>query len=388
MFFQITEQPDYDFTHSTQLNSGLWLSHDAGWNTYRVGNSTVYVKGYIEDRPLNFDAINLIVADPTPKFQGNFLAIIETDTTLTVTHDRHRGTPLAYTDRPFALTNILSADAKRIWADRYVRVKNKNITEYYFDPYGDRTIAVQSRESVVEQIHNLLQRKVKSFLEQQLPIKIFLSGGIDTLTLFSYIKAQTSDFELCNYEHIDFTKFWCNKRHELDQYWGYKQIHMWNEPCVLVSGACGDENLLRSPSTINQVLLNWDLDLLELINESHYHYEYLVADKLKQMYVQQKQSFVKMTDQQLYEHLLNINLHDHQHWHIDNTLTYTPFKDLELLKLMLSLPREAIIGQMLNADISRALIAKNDPDLLNYLSTQKNKDTQKNLYPLYKKFIL
>lgn len=387
MFFQIAPQPDYDFTHVRQLNSGLWFSHDDGWRTYNINDCTVYIKGYIEDRLLNLDVVDLITQDPTPKFQGNFIAIIEKGVTLTITHDKHRATPLGHSTEPFLLTNILTNTTKKLWADRYIRIKNNELLEFYFDPYSDKNIVVQDHEQIIEKIHSLLQNKIRNFLEQEMPIKIFLSGGIDTLTLFSYIKAQTNNFELCNYEHVDFTKFWCNKRHALDQYWGYKQIHLWKEPCVLVTGACGDENLLRSPSTINQMLLNWDLDLLELINKTHYHYEYLTTEKLKVMYAEQKKNFVKQSYQQLSEQLMNINLHDHQHWHIDNTLTYTPFKDLELLKLMLSLPKDIIIGQMLNAEVSKTLIAKNDPSLLEYLSNQKNRDTQQNLYPLYKKFI-
>ena len=217
-----------------------------------------------------------------------------------------------------------------------------------------------------------------------------MSGGIDTLTLFSYVKKFTDNYELCNYEHIDFTKFYCNKKHIIDQYWGYKQIHLWKEPSILLTGANGDENLLRSPATITLLLMHYGIELADVIKPEHYHYRYLTADKLTTLYNTQRTDLnliaISKDYQQLVKQLLNINLHDHQHWHFDNTLTYTPFKDLELCKIMLSLPKDDLLDQILNAGISRELIALNDPTLLDALSTQKNYNTQENLYKIYNKF--
>jgi hypothetical protein len=78
-----------------------------------------------------------------------------------------------------------------------------------------------------------------------------------------------------------------------------------------------------------------------------------------------------------------MNLNDNQHWHLGNTLTFTPLKDIEITKILMGLPKEDLLGQIKNGDITRELIANNDQSLLQYLSDQKNTDLQKNLIQLY-----
>ena len=49
-----------------------------------------------------------------------------------------------------------------------------------------------------------------------------------------------------------------------------------------------------------------------------------------------------------------MNLHDHQHWHLENTLTFTPFKDIEITKLILQLAPEDLIKHFKDAVIKLA----------------------------------
>jgi hypothetical protein len=53
---------------------------------------------------------------------------------------------------------------------------------------------------------------------------------------------------------------------------------------------------------------------------------------------------------------------------------------------MLSLPKDDLLDQVLNAGISKELIALNDSELLDSLSTQKNYNSQENLYKIYSKY--
>ncbi len=57
---------------------------------------------------------------------------------------------------------------------------------------------------------------------------------------------------------------------------------------------------------------------------------------------------------------------------LGNTLTFTPMRDLAILKELLSMPFDVMRSQMLNSEISRLLIARNYPKALDILSTQKN----------------
>jgi hypothetical protein len=74
----------------------------------------------------------------------------------------------------------------------------------------------------------------------------------------------------------------------------------------------------------------------------------------------------------VYQQLCNANLNDWQHWHIGNTLTWTPLRDLELFKLFLQLPVDQVKSQVLDSTISRDLIERNVPGLSTALSPQKN----------------
>jgi hypothetical protein len=70
--------------------------------------------------------------------------------------------------------------------------------------------------------------------------------------------------------------------------------------------------------------------------------------------------------------LCNIIVNDWQHWHLGNTLTWTPLRDLEIFKLLLRLPMDAAVEQVMNSKLSIQLIEQNCPGLSAGLSTQKN----------------
>ena len=77
--------------------------------------------------------------------------------------------------------------------------------------------------------------------------------------------------------------------------------------------------------------------------------------------------------------MLNNLVNDHQHWHIDETIFFTPFKDIKIPEVMLRIDKDALVDQVLDAGLNRALIHKNDPDILRLLSRQKNLHNLENL---------
>jgi hypothetical protein len=70
---------------------------------------------------------------------------------------------------------------------------------------------------------------------------------------------------------------------------------------------------------------------------------------------------------------------DFQHWHLGNTLTWTPLRDPEIFKTVLSLDQESTLQQVMDGAITKALIKRNDPQLINALGKQKNRLNQKGL---------
>ena len=88
------------------------------------------------------------------------------------------------------------------------------------------------------------------------------------------------------------------------------------------------------------------------------------------LFAQQAQNFV--ASENIVWDNCNTVVNDWQHWHLGNTLTWTPFRDLELFKLYMSLPYEQALGQIMNSAVSRVLIERNVPGLTTMLSDQKN----------------
>jgi hypothetical protein len=217
----------------------------------------------------------------------------------------------------------------------------------------------------VDQIDQLITDKVTAFAQHnQLPLRVFLSGGVDTLLLYSYICKLGISHEMVWNLHTDLDEFYLANSGDIKKYWGYCQIHHWQTPCVLVSGTPGDEFMLRSPTTANQYLLSRGTNILDQLahQPNCLHRNYILQ------YTELLSSLTAASDSELCNTVVN----DWQHWHLGNTLTWTPLRDLELFKLFLALPYEKAVSQIIDSAVSCELIERNVPGLTQVLSDQKN----------------
>ena len=74
----------------------------------------------------------------------------------------------------------------------------------------------------------------------------------------------------------------------------------------------------------------------------------------------------------VYTEIFNRNKNDFQHWHLDNTITFTPFKDTSIMETILQGNAEQLLNNARDAAIQKKLIAKRDPKKLEFLSRWKN----------------
>lgn len=374
MFFEISKKEQKNFTKNYHLKNGIFLNLDSGWNVFNIGEKKLYFKGYISEKQPFETIINDIIKDPTPRFKGNFFLIICSNEKITLTNDKNRGTPVYYCKDSKVITNLSIKEG--IWANNFCELDyDFNITIKKFNPYNiiDEEL---SYEQSIEKIYNIIANEFDIFLtKNKSPIKIFLSGGIDTLTLYSFLKKFTKNFELVDYEYKKWTHFYKHNWHEhIKKYWAYNQIHTWGEePTTLITGACGDEYMLRGPATIKYLIDYYDIDFISLLkkNKDCYHYDYFMKEKNIDIFKQEKKVFAHKKDMIFY--ILNILINDHQHWHLDNTVCFTPFKNIELPNIVMNLEKDILIEQMLDAKINKDLILKNNPDDLQLLSKYKNK---------------
>ena len=116
-----------------------------------------------------------------------------------------------------------------------------------------------------------------------------------------------------------------------------------------------------------------DIDTLALVekNPHSYHSHYLSLEKNRH-YFSTKKTFDTSSKKNTVDHILNNLINDHQHWHIDETVSFTPFKNIAIPGIILNLPKQNVIEQLLEAQFNKDLIIRNNADDLRLLSNSKN----------------
>jgi hypothetical protein len=340
----------------------------------------VVYKGYADVAAMS-DLLEQIVIQTEPVLLGNFCAVVydsENDT-VKIQTDRYRGFPI-YFKNQHSVTNLEQLE-HTAWTDSLLEISGDfTVTERKFDVIGEINTTELSEAEVVDQVNHILDVKTKSFLSHnKLPIRAHLSGGVDSLLVYSYLQKFDQTHKLIDYEYIEYDEFWLKNSGTLQKNWGYNQIHHWRTPCILTSGAPGDEFMLRSPTPTDKYTKTHGLNILDLLElpkwKDSLHYTYF--NKPVNRAIFKNQIVTKyQTPEELMRDLCNIIVNDWQHWHIGNTLTWTPLRDLEIFKLLLRLPVDSALGQILNSDLSRRLIEHNTPGLTSVISDQKNSGNQ------------
>ena len=369
MFFSISHTLKDNFSHHYELGA-FKVSTDAGWKFDRVDDCDVLYKGYADDSSLE-SLLHRVVVQKCPTYTGNFCVMVYKNKSLTIKTDVYRAFPIYTNDTEI---NNLIKNGPAIWSDSVITIsENLTYTEEKFDIIGSIDSERLSHQQGIEKLESIIATKTKKLLTHNtLPVKTFLSGGVDSLLTYSYLQKHTSNFTLIDYNHVEWDEFYMKNSEDLQQYWAYKQIHHWKEPCLLTVGSPGDEYMMRSPTTANLYLLSKGTSIPEInTNPKNLQYSYFNRDKNIKSFKQQSPLAVS-NNSELVTALCNILANDWQHWHLGNTLTWTPLRDLRVFKTILQMPEESIRSQILDSGISKELIERNAPGLSSLISDQKN----------------
>ena len=390
MFFSIhTRFYDERFTNYKLVNN-YFISLDQGWSEVKIDDTTVFYKGYCDEHPMR-TVVDDLLKDPTPKHNGNFGVIIVEPNRLTLTHDRYRPFPLNLDNNGY-LTNITKQNSKQpFWSDTYVVYEGEELTTQRFDPYDnlDLNFEIGFVHEYANRTVSLLSKKTNYLNQALMDLNLYVSCGLDTTLLYAIARSKlTKDYNLLNYEHIDYDMFLIKNYPQLrKEYAVYNQFHVWKDPTIVFSGAPGDEYFMRGPYVAAHWAAWHDINILEILesnSSTHYHKMHFLkpanAKAIQQVWNTREQlrdHYPKYKD--LCKHILDINANDHQMWHCNNTITWTPFKDLRLLSGILCVPPEAMLGQILNGDISRVLINQFDPSVSSIIDQYKNYQSFKHI---------
>ena len=363
-----------DFPVQTWLTPTLCLSHDHGWHTVELDTDVrVIIKGYANDRTITEAARHCATNPGAPQLRGNFCAMVIRDGRVTITHDTDRSFPLwAGID---TVTN-LEPSGDKVLADIVLTVDGTfTISRQWHTPWRHTAVHNMSDAGIVDNVHEILLETFDSFLSHnRLPLRAFLTGGIDTTMAWAYLDHFTKDYELLDYEYLKLTPFWKRNCSKLKRFWGYNQMHLWSEDCVLVSGALGDGNFLRGLCPAEMMLQAHGTSLLDVLQTKDYHYKHCQTNFNKREVGTTNIDINKVRGK-----VMDWTTNDHQHWHIEQTLHFTPFKDSRIPALITQSSKEQVVLQARNGHINRLLIEKLDPDKLTKISAFKNHDRMENL---------
>jgi hypothetical protein len=374
LFFHIGRLAQENFSHWYQLGQ-FHVSTDAGWHTIDVDHYKCVYKGYVDTCAID-SAIEQIIHDAEPQLFGNFCALVYNSHTnsIKIKSDRLRGFPIWFDE--YGVTNLYEK-THTAWTDSLLEIKHDGqVVESKFNAIGLIDTSPVTVDEVFEFIDQRLCEKTQNFLQYNtLPIRAFLSGGVDSLLVYSYLQRFTTKFDMVKCNHIDYDRFWLKNSGSLKKRWGYSQIHHWNTPCVLTSGTPGDEFMLRSPTTVDLYLKLHGYNMSRLLEQPEWltclHHTYFNRDKNRKIF-DSNDALPSGTQYETIWTICNILLNDWQHWHLGHTLTWTPLRDLEIIKYLLRLPPELALGQIMNSEISCRLIENNCPTLTQVISKQKN----------------
>jgi hypothetical protein len=370
MFFNIGHVPLENYPCHWQLGS-FSVSTDQGWKLTTQNSKQILYKGYADDSSLDL-LLEEIASQSVPNLTGNFCALICNNGNIEIRTDRYRNFPIYVGNG----VNNLKPTNRTIWTDSQILVHpDLSVTEHKFDVIGKIDVSEMSYDEVLNNIIEILDQKTTAFLKHnQLPIRAFLTGGVDSMLVYSFLHKHTTNYELIKYSHIDYDYFWLKNSGDIKKNWGYMQIHHWLDSCVLTSGTPGDEYMLRSPATADLFLKYHGIKIAELLLQQKWanclHHTYFSKNTHSVIFEQQKP--IEQSMDKLHWSLCNIIVNDWQHWHIGNTLTWTPLRNLEIFKLMLRLPVDVAVAQAMNSELSIRIIEHNYPGLSKAISYSKN----------------
>jgi len=381
MFFSITKEPDLRFPNHHRIHHA-WFNCDNGWSHAR---GCVFYKGYADTASLDRVACDFDLAGT---HTGNYAIIHYTADKIILRHNRNRGFELWHND--YCVTNLPGIDqAKNIWASHEVHVlANWTQTLHRVDTDDLAIPGSLSWTQAQNLVLQILDQDVKNFFaHNRASMKLYYSGGVDTLLLYSLLAWHDQDFELITYTHYEQDEFVGRNQENLNFFWNYKQMHHWTDPTWLATGSHGDEYLLRGPEVI-AMLTSWhDINFAEVMTDSadHYHARYFA--KHADLWNRAWQDRYRFQDQHptlehLHEHVINFLLNDYQYLHLGNTLTWTPFKNIQLVRILLQCDINELLPQFTNAALTKQLIARTDPALLDSLSRYKNWNATENVLQL------
>lgn len=213
-------------------------------------------------------------------------------------------------------------------------------------------------------------------------MNVLYSAGLDTLTTWAVLDSYTKDYTLTAYvpkQGDDTLHKFLGRVREYDsdlvdfvssKHWGYDVSSAFTELNWYATGFYAETYQYRDGEAINALANYQGKHIDELAKETDYLYWFLKRPNVVAKY---KDSMEEYYDQeQLMKFLYSTIFYDHQYWHIDNNMTFSPFADIRIPQTIHRMSVEDITLNSTTGLIQRKIVERFNPQLLSLLSDYKN----------------
>lgn len=239
-------------------------------------------------------------------------------------------------------------------------------------------------EQAAAEIGDILIENTKNFFKYNNVSEMTLvySAGLDTTTCWAILEQVNPNFNLSIHlptENDTTTLLFLGTEKEYhtdvmdmlsESYWGYTHQCFYKEPNWSIGGYYAETYTYRDILALKGILnyLNKSIDDIVKENDYYFHYlkrphfiEFLSTDPLD---LPDEDSFKR--------YLWKTIWYDHQMWHYDNNLVFSPFADVRIAEIALKLSVEDIVRMCVNGDLQRLIVNRFKPEILSLLSDYKN----------------
>ena len=363
MFFYIGK--DCPLNGINQYAEDLYL--DKGWTYGSFGKICYWYKGYSTSCNLTHEAQYIATAGYRPN--GKWCMITRKGMEYDIIHPTTlRGFPL-YRSNDVRTNLNFTGDEMAIYPETPI-------------PEDDSSLLTIDEASRI--IGDILRENTVNFLKYNSAPKLNMlcSAGLDSTTVWAVLDDVTKNYVLQAYvpKPADTTLHsFLGKNNEYQSdlidkisqdHWGYDVLSVKDKMNWVATGYYAEVMQFRDGEAINAIANYYSRKIHELSEESDYLFHFLNRTNIIDKYKDSMMRF--QNDQALKEYLYSTIFYDTQMWHIDNTMTFSPFADIRIPQTVYRMSVTDIARNSVTGMIQRNIINRFKPELLSLVSDYKN----------------
>jgi hypothetical protein len=248
-------------------------------------------------------------------------------------------------------------------------------------PRKESTISLDTAATLIGYV--LVENTKNLYKYNDIPhMNVVCSAGLDTLTSWAVLNEVTDKYSVTVHVPTDDDKTFqqtmgTDRNYESDlinkvgaDYWGYTHASFYNEPNWNITGYYAEVMQYRDGMAINAIARYYDRRIDEIAKEKDYLYWFLKRPNVVNGFKDVEHSFDSEDD--LKKFLWTTVWTDHQMWHLDNNMQFSPFFDVRIPQIMLRLPAYELKKNSVTGYIQRRIIDRFNPELIDLLADYKN----------------